>query len=82
MSGRHRSHTWDHLLLAKFYNQRVSGQGSINNSSIYQAALRRESIQSSHLVTRPPIHTWVAGGAAPEQLQPSTPLRAERNRKP
>lgn len=54
MSGRHRSHTWDHLLLAKFYNQRVSGQRSINNTSIYQAALRGESIQSSHLVPLPP----------------------------
>lgn len=23
--GREGAHTWDHLLLAKFYNQRVSG---------------------------------------------------------
>lgn len=48
------SHTWDHLLLAKFYNQRVSGQGSVNNASIYQAALGGESIQSAHLVPLPP----------------------------
>lgn len=48
------SHTWDHLLLAKFYNQRVSGQGSVNNASIYQAALAGESIQSVHLVPFPP----------------------------
>lgn len=40
--------------MAKFYNQRVSGQGSVNNTSIYQAALRGESIQSSHLVALPP----------------------------
>lgn len=44
------SHTWDHLLLAKFYDQRVSGQGSVNNASIYQAALGGESIQSVPLV--------------------------------
>lgn len=42
-SGRRGSHTWDHLLLAKFYNQRVPGQGSVNNASVHQAALWGES---------------------------------------
>lgn len=65
--------------MAKFYNQRVSGQGSVNNASIYQAALWGKSSKRAHLVAPSQQACTTHTGAPGRRRQP---LAAAARRSP
>jgi hypothetical protein len=86
---RHGAHTWNHLLLAEFYDQRISGQRSVNNASIYQTALKTKKNGGSKPTILPTIWDHPEGSnpfnklvSCPHLLPPTTTMGKKEQEAP